>query len=81
MLKMLPNNKILFESDSPSMFNKLVYNSEDDYKDFYNEEKKLNSPESIIFLCKKLAELKGINEEEFRKIIYENSLKILEEYN
>jgi TatD DNase family protein len=81
MLKNLPNDKILFESDSPSMFNKLVYNSEDDYKDFYNEEKKLNSPESIIFLCKKLAELKGINEEEFRKIIYENSLKILEEYN
>jgi Tat protein secretion system quality control protein TatD with DNase activity len=50
MLKMLPNNKILFESDSPSMFNKEIYSNENDYKHFYNENKKNNSPESIKFL-------------------------------
>ena len=80
MLKNLPNDKILFESDSPSMFNKLVYDNEDDYKSFYNEDMKLNSPESIIFLNKKLSKLKGINEEEFRKIIYENSMKVYKEF-
>ena len=76
MLKMLPNNKILFESDSPSMFNKEIYSNENDYKHFYNENKKNNSPESIKFLCKKIAELKEINENEFCNIIYNNSLKV-----
>ena len=76
MLKMLPNNKILLESDSPSMFNKEIYSNENDYKHFYNENKKNNSPESIKFLCKKIAELKEINENEFCNIIYNNSLKV-----
>ena len=76
MLKNLPNNKILFESDSPSMFNKEIYSNENEYKHFYNEDKKNNSPESIKFLCKKFAELKEINEIEFCNIIYNNSLKV-----
>ena len=76
MLKLLPNNKILFESDSPSMFNKEIYSNENEYKHFYNENKKNNSPESIKFLCKKFAELKEINENDFCNIIYNNSLKV-----
>ena len=81
MLKAIPNDKLLFESDAPSMFNKSMYDNEDEYKVFYNEETKHNSPESIITLCKKMAELKGMSEHELRTIVYNNSQCILKEFN
>ena len=80
MLKNLPLNKILFESDSPSMFNKNVYDNEKQYQHFYSEEKKNNSPESIKYLCIKMAELRNMNYEELAKNIYNNSLGILKEF-
>ena len=80
MLKTLPLNKILFESDSPSMFNKSVYENEAEYSHFYGE-KKNNSPESIKYLCKKLAELKNMKYEDLAKTVYNNSLEILKLFN
>lgn len=80
MLKNLPLDKILFESDSPSMFNKAVYNEENDYKHFYSEDKKNNSPESIKFLCEKLGELRNIKFDDLAKNVYKNSLEILKEF-
>ena len=80
MLKNLPLNKILFESDSPSMFNKSVYDDEKQYKHFYTEEKKNNSPESIKYLCIKLAELRNEKFEELANAVYINSLKIFKEF-
>ena len=80
MLKNLPLNKILFESDSPSMFNKAVYEDEKQYQHFHTEEKKNNSPESIKYLCIKLAELRGVKYEELANAVYNNSLEILKEF-
>jgi len=81
MLKNLPLDKILFESDSPSMFNKAVYNDAKEYENFYSENKKNNSPESIKYLCIKLAELKNMKYEVLAKIVYKNSLEVLNEFN
>ena len=81
MLKNLPLDKILFESDSPSMFNKAVYNDTKEYENFYSENKKNNSPESIKYLCIKLAELKNMKYEDLAKIVYKNSLEVLNEFN
>ena len=80
MLKNLPLNKILFESDSPSMFNKSVYDDEKQYQHFYSESKKNNSPESIKYLCIKLAELRNIKYEELANTVYNNSLNVLKEF-
>ena len=80
MLKNLPLNKILFESDSPSMFNKNVYDDEKQYQHFYSEEKKNNSPESIKYLCIKMAELRNMKYEELANSVYNNSLEILKEF-
>ena len=80
MLKNLPLDKILFESDSPSMFNKAVYDDEKNYSHFYSENKKNNSPESIKYLCGKLAELRGMKFEDLAKNVYNNSLEILKEF-
>ena len=80
MLKNLPLNKILFESDSPSMFNKNVYDDEKQYNHFYSEAKKNNSPESIKYLCIKLAELRNMKFEELANAVYNNSLEILKEF-
>ena len=80
MLKNLPLDKILFESDSPSMFNKNVYDNEKQYQHFYSEEKKNNSPESIKYLCIKMAELRNMNYEELANNVYNNSLGILKEF-
>ena len=80
MLKNLPLNKILFESDSPSMFNKNVYDDEKQYSHFYSDSKKNNSPESIKYLCIKLAELRNMKFEELANAVYNNSLEILKEF-
>lgn len=80
MLKAIPNDKLLFESDAPSMFNKNMYRSELEYEEFYNEENKHNSPESIVVLCKRMAEIKEMDEEELKKIVYNNSQCILKEF-
>ena len=80
ILKNLPLNKILFESDSPSMFNKAIYEDEKQYQHFHTEEKKNNSPESIKYLCIKLAELRDIKYEELANTVYNNSLEILKEF-
>ena len=80
MLKSLPLNKILFESDSPSMFNKSVYEDEKQYQHFHTEEKKNNSPESIKYLCIKMAELRNMKFEDLANAIYNNSLEVLKEY-
>ena len=41
-----------------------IYDNEKDYQHFYSENKKNNSPESIKFLCDKLAKLRNMREEE-----------------
>ena len=80
MLKSLPLNKILFESDSPSMFNKLVYEDEKQYQHFHTEEKKNNSPESIKYLCIKMAELRNMKYEDLANAVYNNSLEVLKQF-
>ena len=62
------------------MFNKAVYENEKDYAHFYSENKKNNSPESIRYLCIKLAQLKEIKFEELAKNVYNNSSEILKEF-
>lgn len=76
MIEFLPLDKILVESDSPSMFNRDVFDKEEDYSDFYDKENKENSPESVIFILKRIAELKNLSFEVVKKSIFENSMKI-----
>ena len=62
------------------MFNKAVYDNEKDYALFYSENKKNNSPESIKYLCAKLAQLRNMKFEDLAKNVYNNSLEILKEF-
>ena len=43
MIKAIPINRLLLESDSPSMFNKEIYNSEEEYDYYFPEENKENT--------------------------------------
>lgn len=81
MLEALPNEQILLESDAPSMFNKDIYDNEECYKNFPKGNKVKNSPESIVFLCDKYAELKKMSSEEFRLIILNNYKEIYKSIN
>ena len=47
---------------------------------FIQKQKKNNSPESIKFLCDKLAKLRNINYEDLAKNVYNNSLEVLKEF-
>ena len=46
---------------------------------FIQKQKKNNSPESIKFLCDKLAKLRNIKNEDLAKNVYNNSLEVLKE--
>lgn len=81
MLTKLPNEQILLESDAPSMFNAEIYENQENYINFPKENTKIkNSPESVIYLCEKLASLKQIPKDEFKLMIYHNSLKVYDEF-
>ena len=47
---------------------------------FIQKQKKNNSPESIKFLCDKLAKLRNIKYEDLAKNVYNNSLEVLKEF-
>lgn len=74
MLKFLPDERILLESDAPSMFNSNIYDNEEEYSNYFREEnnKIKNEPISVIYLAKKLAELRGVSVNDFLKIIHKN---------
>ena len=79
MLKAVPLDKLLFESDAPSMFNKEVYDDESEYNKFYSENNRVNSPESIVYLNRKYAKLLGIDEDKLREVVKNNVGKIIGE--
>ncbi len=77
MLKFLPLENMLFESDSPSMFNKDIYYN-DEYKGYFMDEGKYkNSPISIMKLAKRIAELRSISFDELISKISLNNKVIL----
>jgi TatD DNase family protein len=80
MLKSIPLDKLLLESDSPSMFNLAIYDKEDEYN-FYlldpETKKPRNHPMSILKLLEKFAQLRELQISDFKKIIMNNSGKII----
>jgi Tat protein secretion system quality control protein TatD with DNase activity len=80
MIKSLPMDLLVLESDAPSMFNKAIYDNEEQYN-FYikNEDKNIpqNHPMSILQLGKVLSELFEIGYEDFMKIITKNNKKLI----
>lgn len=79
MLKSIPMESLLLESDSPSMFNKDIYTEESEYKSYPIDEKGnyKNLPLSIIPLAKKLSELRKMPFPDFLSQIKKNSTKLL----
>ena len=63
IIKMVPNNRMLIETDSP-------YLSPEPLRG------KRNDPRNVKYIAKKIAVVKGIAEEEVARITYENARKI-----
>jgi Tat protein secretion system quality control protein TatD with DNase activity len=78
MLKSLPLDNIVLESDAPSMFNKAIYNTEDEYN-FYpiKDEKTQNHPMSILQAGRVLSEILEIGYDDLMKIIAKNSKRLI----
>jgi Tat protein secretion system quality control protein TatD with DNase activity len=78
MLKQIPLENLVLESDAPSMFNPAIYDKTEDYN-FYaiKDEKTQNHPLSVLQLGKALAKLYEINLNDFMKIISKNSKKLI----
>ncbi len=76
MIKSIPLERILLESDAPSMFNKAIYENEQEYSFYFLEEGKIgnfkNHPISILNLAKNICELKGIEYDSFINILKKN---------
>lgn len=79
MIRKIPIENLLLESDSPSMFNNLIYDDENKFSFYFKEEngKFKNHPMSIIDLGSKIAELKEIPIKYFFEQIQKNSKRIL----
>ena len=60
---MVPNDRMLIETDSP-------YLSPEPLRG------RRNDPRNVKYIAKKIADVKGISEEEVAKITYENAKKI-----
>ena len=65
IIQMIPNNRILIETDSP-------YLSPEPFRG------KRNDPRNVKYIAKKIAEVKGIGLEKVAKMTYKNALKIFE---
>ena len=80
MLSSIPNEKLLLESDAPSMFNKDIYEREEEYEFYFKDEKGQfkNNPISIVALSKKIAELRNMPYLEFVKLLNKNYIKLIE---
>ena len=83
MIKNLPLDKILLESDAPSMFNKEIYSNDAEY-DFYFKEKDhggnykfKNHPMSILPLAKKISEIRKIEYSDFISTLSKNYKKLM----
>lgn len=63
IIEMVPNDKILIETDSP-------YLTPEPYRG------KRNDPRNVKYIAKKISEVKGISEEEVGKVTMENAKKI-----
>ncbi len=79
MIKKIPMENLILESDSPSMFNNLIYDNEIKYDFYFKEEngKFKNHPISILDLGERIAELKEISFSNFIEQIKFNSKKII----
>lgn len=81
MIKKIPLDKLVYESDSPSMFNTMIYPDDYDYKEMGLKdclENQNNTPISIIFLNEKIAEIKCMKPNELSLIVLNNSNSILD---
>lgn len=80
MIKAIPADRLILESDSPSMFNKHIYSSEKEYDYYFKDENShfKNHPMSILSLSKKVSEVKEVDSNEFIKIISNNYKQIIE---
>ena len=60
---MVPNDKMLIETDSPYLSPELFRG-------------KRNDPRNVKYIAKKISEVKGISQQEIGKITYENAKKV-----
>ena len=60
---MIPNEKLLIETDSPYLSPEPLRGTR-------------NDPRNVIYIAKKIANVKGITEEEVAEITYNNAKKI-----
>jgi len=83
MIKEIPVDRLLIESDAPSMFNMDIYEKKEEF-DFYFKETSLDGTEKfrnhsmcIFNLARKVALLKKIELETFMEILSRNYRKII----
>ncbi len=84
MIKEIPLDRLLLESDSPSMFNKSIFQNEEEYSFYFYEENEngknyKNHPLSILPLAKKISELREIGYEDFVNQIIKNYRLVIEQ--
>lgn len=79
MIKALPLDRLILESDSPSMFNKDIYSEAAEFGFYFKEEsgKLKNHPLCIIQLAQRVSELRGLAYEELLQILHKNGSKII----
>ena len=79
VLRSIPLENMILESDSPSMFNKELYENEEEYSFYFRNEKKevKNHPFSILILAKKISELRKISYVDFSSQLMKNYLKLI----
>lgn len=81
MIKKIPLDRLVYESDSPSMFNSIIYPLNYDYNEMGLKDcvqNKKNTPISIVFLNATIAEIKCIKPHELSVIVFNNSKRIIE---
>ncbi len=83
MINDIPVERLLLESDAPSMFNKDIYDNKEEYDFYFKEintdgnEKYKNHSMCIYNLAKKVAALKKIEFDSFMKIMSKNYRRII----
>ena len=83
MITEIPLDRLLLESDSPSMFNKSIFENEEEYSFYFNEGEgeashKQNHPMSILNLAKKISELKKVDIKFLMDVLKQNYKKVIE---
>ena len=78
-MRSIPLENMILESDAPSMFNKDIYENEEEYSFYFRNEKNeyKNHPISILTLAKKIADLRKISDCDFFSQLMKNYQKLI----